>query len=293
MGFGNTGAMALDLTNNEIAVTNCVSHPRVAFFTRTVNGQVAPLRVIEGKNTRISRSLHGVAVDPINNEVLIPSTLEDAILVFDRTDSGNVPPKRVIQGSLTRISKPQGIAVDTVNNEIALVNEGTPSITIYGRLDNGDIAPLREILSGALIKPVGVWIDNVNDEIVVGDGGGGGDPERVLVFPRLANGSTTPLRTISGSNTMLLKTRQVAVDTVNNEIIVAAQGDRSVNPPIFGALLVFDRLANGNVAPKRFIQHVVNSNVKHPRATYVDPVNDEIATGDSKENEVRIFPRLF
>src|SRR6266853_21165 len=45
-GFGNPGALAIDLTNNEFAVTNCVSHPRVAVFSRLANGQAAPLRVI-------------------------------------------------------------------------------------------------------------------------------------------------------------------------------------------------------------------------------------------------------
>jgi 6-phosphogluconolactonase (cycloisomerase 2 family) len=290
VGFGNTGAMSLDLTNNEFAVTNCVSHPRVAFFSRLANGQVAPVRVLEGKTTRISRSLHAVAIDPVNNEVLVPSRLEDALLVFNRAASGDVAPIRVIQGPLTRINNANGgVAVDTVNNEIALVNANTPSITIYNRLANGNVAPLREITDASLTvtAPQGVWIDTVNNEIVLAD------TNAVVVFPRLANGPTTPLRIIAGASTMINRGRQVAVDTVNNEIILASQGARAVNPPIFGGLLVFDRLANGDVAPKRFIQHVVNSNVKHPRATYVDPVNNEVATGDSKENEVRIFPRLF
>lgn len=289
VGFGNTGAMSLDLTHDEFAVTNCVSHPRIAFFDRLANGQAAPLRVIEGRHTRISRSLHGVAIDPVNDEVFIPSTLEDAILVFNRFDSGNVAPKRVIQGSLTRINKPQGIAFDPLNNEIALVNEASLSITVYGRLDNGNVAPLREITdaSGIIAKPVGVWIDAVNNEIVVGD------DAAIVVFPRTANGNTMPLRVISGTNTMINKGRQVVVDTTNDEIIFAVQGDRAVNPPVFGALLVFNRTDNGNVSPKRFIQHVTNSNVKHPRALWVDHVHDETAAGDSKENEVRIFPRLF
>jgi len=293
VGIGNAGAVSIDTTNNEFAVTNCVSHPRVAFFSRLANGQVAPARVIEGQNTRISRSLHGVAIDNVNDEVFVPSTLEDAILVFNRLDSGNVAPKRVIQGPLTQISKPQGIAVDTVNNEIALVNEFTLTITIYGRLDTGNVAPRRVISddTGTMAKPVGVFIDAVNNEIVLADGQTAG--EVVQVYPRLANGATTPLRQITGPTTMLFKSRQVVVDAVNNEILVANQGNRAVNPPLLGNVAVFDRLANGDVAPKRFIQNVVNSGVKFPRSVWVDTVNNEIGVGDSKGNDIRVFPRLF
>lgn len=292
-GLGNPGAVSVDLTNNEFAVTNCVSHPRIAFFPRLANGQAGPLRVIEGQNTRISRSLHGVAIDPVNNEVLVPSTLEDAILVFSRTASGNVPPLRVIQGAATGVNKPQGIAVDTVHNEIALANELTPSITIYSRTASGNVAPLRTITDAAnLNKPVGIWIDNVNNEIVVGDGSTA-TGDFILVYSRLADGPSTPLRIISGAATLLNNTRQVVVDTTNNEIIVASQGNRDLNPPVFGTVTVFDRLANGNVPPKRFLQHVTTSFVQHPRSVWVDAVNNEIGVGDSKRDEIRVFPRLF
>lgn len=292
-GFGNPGAMALDLTNNEFAVTNCVSHPRIAIFSRLANGQAAPLRVISGQNTRISRSLHGVAIDPVNNEILIPSTLEDAILVFSRMANGDLAPIRVVQGPSTGINKPQGIAVDTVNNEIALVNEVTPSITIYSRLANGDVAPLRTITSADFSKPVGVTIDTVNNEIAVTNDGGDAGVSAVLVFPRTGNGLLVPTRAISGVSTMLDKTRQLQVDMTNGEYVVTTQGDRAVNPPVFGALLVWNRVDNGNVAPKRFIQDAGISGVRHPRSVWVDPVNNEIGVGDSKLNEIRVFPRLF
>src|SRR5262249_22058919 len=162
VGIGNPGALSLDLVNNEFAVTNCVSHPRIAFFARLSNGTVAPTRVIEGPTTRLSRSMHGVAIDTVNNEVWVPSTMEDAALVFARSASGNVAPLRVIQGPLTQISKAQGIAVDTVNNEIAVVNEAALNITIYSRTAIGNVAPLRVIsdASALFIKPVGIWIDS-------------------------------------------------------------------------------------------------------------------------------------
>ncbi len=287
VGIGNPGALSLDLTNNEFAVTNCVSHPRIAFFARLANGTVAPTRVIEGKNTRLSRSMHGIAIDPVNNEVWVPSTMEDAALVFSRTASGDGAPLRVIQGPLTQINKAQGIAVDTVNNEIAVVNEAALTITIYSRTATGNIAPLRVISdsSATFVKPVGIWIDTVNNEILVSD-----EDTPALVFPRLANGPTTPLRVID--TTSFIKGRQITVDTTNNEIIVVSQGDRSVDPPIFGGLEVWDRLAGSGVAPRRFIQGPT-SGVRHPRSVFVDAINNELGVGDSKYNDIRVFPRLF
>ncbi len=293
VGIGNPGALAIDTLNDEFAVTNCVSHPRIAFFDRLANGQVGPARVIEGKNTRLSRSMHGIAIDAVNDEVLVPSTMEDAVLVFSRFASGNVAALRVIQGPLTQIRTAQGLDVDTVHNEIAVVNEATRTITIYDRLAAGDVAPLRIIsdATGSMTRPVGVSIDAVNDEIVLTDDRTGG--EAVQVYPRLADGPTTPLRQIRGPSTLLDRVRQVTVDTINSEIIVASQGDRAVNPPVFGAVVVFDRLANGDASPKRFIRHAAKSGVRHPRSVWVDTVHNEIGEGDSKANDVRVFQRSF
>lgn len=294
VGIGNPGAMAVDTVNNEFYVTNCVSHPRIAVFNRLANGAVAPTRVIEGLATRLSRSMHGIALDLVNNEIIGPSTLEDAVVVFPRLASGNAAPLRVIQGPLTQINKAQGVAVDTVNNEIAVANEAAvpPSITIYSRTATGNVAPLRIITSTvAITKPVGIWIDAVNNEIVLDDGTTG--LESILVFPRTANGPTAPLRQITGAAAGLNKVRQLVVDATNNEIIIASQGDRAVDPPVFGNLAVFDRLATGNVAPKRFLQHVATSGVRHPRSVWVDTLNNELGVGDSKFNDIRVFPRLF
>jgi DNA-binding beta-propeller fold protein YncE len=219
--------------------------------------------------------------------------MEDAVLVFSRSESGNVAPLRVIQGPRTQIRTAQGLDVDTVNNEIAVVNEATRTITIYRRLDVGDVEPLRTIsdATGSLSRPVGIAIDPVNNEIVVTDDGR--DAQLVQVYPRDADGPTPPRRQIMGPSTMLDRVRQVTVDTVNNEIIVASQGDRATDPPVLGAVVVFDRLADEDATPKRFIRHVKNSGVRHPRSVWVDTDNDEIGEGDSKGNDIRIFERFF
>ena len=51
-------------------------------FARLANGNVAPTRVIEGQGTSLSRTMHGVAYDEVNDEISIPVALGGAVLVF-------------------------------------------------------------------------------------------------------------------------------------------------------------------------------------------------------------------
>jgi len=86
----------------------------------------------------------------------------------------------------------------------------------------------------------GFTYDEIHDEFTV--------PQQfaqaILTFAGGAEGETPPLRVIQGSRTRLEAPDRVAVDAVNNEIFVP-EGDK---------VLVFDRMANGNVAPKRAIE---------------------------------------
>jgi 6-phosphogluconolactonase (cycloisomerase 2 family) len=298
VGIGNPGAMSVDLTNNEIAVNNCVSHPRLAVFNRTDNGQVAPKRVLEGANTHISRSTHGVWIDTVNNEIAMPSGMENAILIFDRLAAGNTAPKRIIQGSNTLIqSASKGIMIDTVNNEIVMpsgsdANTALQKVSVWDRLANGNVAPKREFNSEDFNvggeSPVGIWVDATNNEIWVAEGS---NPYKILVFDRLATGTVTALRSITGTSTMLDHPRQIALDLIHQEIFVTNNGDRASDPPVFGSVTVYNRLDNGNVAPKRFIQQVIQSQVISPRSMWLDTVNNEIGVGDSKTNQISVFPR--
>jgi len=69
----------------------------------------------------------------------------------------------------------------------------------------------------------------------------------IRVYGRTAGGNVAPLRTISGASTALISPVNIAVDTMNNEIIVA-NGDNAIR--------VYGRTASGNVAPLRTISGV-------------------------------------
>ncbi|MBM2812556.1 MAG: hypothetical protein HW416_3315, partial [Chloroflexi bacterium] len=146
--------------------------------------------------------------------------------------------------------------------------------------------PKREF-SNALLggNSIGIWADPVNDEIIIGSNG-------IFVFDRLATGVVEPKRLIEIAS-VVRAVEQIALDLEHDEIVGVHSADRDVDPPVYGGVVVFDRLADGLVEPKRFIQHVEHSGVLHPRAMWLDPIHDEIATGDSKTNEVRVFPRVW
>src|SRR5262249_60217821 len=91
---------------------------------RRAEGQVAPLRILEGQRPGLSRSSHGVFLDAEHDEVAAPSPLGGAVVVYGREQKGNTPPIRMIQGSLTRLNSPQGVAVDNRNHDPVVSNDG-------------------------------------------------------------------------------------------------------------------------------------------------------------------------
>src|SRR5437762_10624587 len=95
---------------------------------------------------------------------------------------------------------------------------------------------------------------------------------------------------IQGSLTHLNSPQGVAVDNTNHEVVVSNDGRLSI--------LVFDRLANGNVAPLREIIGPATG-ITTPEGIVVDPVHDEIILADEGDPEanpvvppsLRIFRR--
>jgi hypothetical protein len=118
-----------------------------------------------------------------------------------------------------------------------------PQIAVFARLADKNAQPVRKIegqktLLGRTMH--GFTYDEIHDEFTV--------PQQfaqaILTFAGGVEGETPPLRVIQGSSTRLEAPDRVAVDAVNNEIFVP-EGDK---------ILVYDRMGNGNVAPKRAIE---------------------------------------
>jgi hypothetical protein len=263
----------------EVFVTNFLGHS-VTVYSRTANGNVAPLRIIRGPATGLLNPA-GLAVDTVNNEILVANIR--SITVYRLMACGNAVPLRTIIGALTELAQPIGLAVDTVNDEVLVANEN--SITVYNRTASGNVAPKR-IISGpatGLLNPAGLAVDTVNREIVVANTSFITDPENpssLTVYRRTASGDVAPKRTISGVDTKLAQPIGLAVETVNDEVLVT--NERSIT--------VYSRTAEGNVAPKRTIEGPLTE-LDHPLGLGLDAVNSKVLVANFHSNAVTVYRR--
>lgn len=210
----------------------------------------------------------GIAVDTLNNEIFVSSTLNSAILVYGRTDNGNVTPQRIITGSSTGLDNPRGIAMDFGNNRLYTLNSS--SITSYfAQTASGDVTPIGTITgaSTGLVIPQGMAVDNYNQEIFVTNS------SSISVFPMMANGDVAPIRTIVGASTGLSSPGAMAVDTVNNEIFVT--NIQNTANGLVSIISVYARTANGDIMPVRTISGS-STGLSYPYGIALDTVNNEL-----------------
>jgi len=227
-GFTNAASAAYDPKREEVLVPNCVSVPRISTFARYASGNVAPDRTIEGQQTHLSRTMHGLAFDPVHDEIIVPVALSGAVLVFKGDARGNTMPIRIIQGSHTGLIRPQTVEVDPVNNEIVAADSSSRAILVFDRMANGDVSPKRKIggLKTDFRDIVGVAVDPVANVIIAANRSAGG-PNGLYMFDRLADGDVAPIRHIGGINTGVLgRFRQLKVDPERGMIYVAVQAFR-------------------------------------------------------------------
>ena len=121
-----------------------------------------------------------------------------------------------------------------------------PQIAVFARLAKENTPYLRSIegqksLLGRTMHDIA--FDAIHDEIAVTS------PlaQAILTFRGAANGEEAPLRVIQGNKTQIKgvgATGKVSIDPVNSEILLATPDE---------TILTFDRLANGNIEPKRVL----------------------------------------
>src|SRR5215470_15855610 len=223
--LSNPQGIVVDRVHDEILVANSPSFPTPAYVTvysRTANGDVGPLRVIGGPATTLISSL-GIALDLVNDEIVVSNNLIQTIVVFARTANGNVAPLRQISGAGSGVNVPSGIAIDTVHDEIAVANSygfNTSTITFYARTASGNVPPLRTIGGGpnaALWNPIGLALDLVHDEVSVMNL----STSTISIFARTADGDVAPLRAITDTFDY---PRGLTVDPLHDELLVANSG---------------------------------------------------------------------
>ncbi|MGH9782624.1 MAG: hypothetical protein ACRD88_00420, partial [Terriglobia bacterium] len=156
-----------------LGITARFDPPSITVYPLKGNGNLAPLRIIEGSNTRLNWPA-ALYMDEERGELYVANDADDSILVFRSTDSGNATPIRVIRGPKTQLKNPTGLFLDTKNNEVWASNMGNHRATVYDRTANGDVAPKRVIRSApaekvalAIGNPGAVGYDSKREEILV------------------------------------------------------------------------------------------------------------------------------
>ena len=147
--------------------------PSITVYPLKAEGDTAPLRVIEGSETRLNWPA-AMALDAERGDLYVANDADNSLLVFGVNDQGNVAPRRMIRGPRTGLRHPTGIVLDKKNNEVWLSNMGNHSATVFSIDADGDVPPLRTIRSApqgkrsqAIGNPGAVGYDSKREEVLV------------------------------------------------------------------------------------------------------------------------------
>jgi len=283
-----------------------VSVPRILVFARLANGNMGPVRVIEGQGTHLSRTMHGIAYDAVHDEIIVPVHLAGAVLIFRGAAKGEEGPIRMIQGPRTQILRPETVTVDVPHGEIIVGEDGGKDILVFPRDAQGDVAPLRVIRGPktGLDEVRGVAVDPARNLIVVSSYSRKGTTG-VFVFDRTDEGDVLPKAIIAGPKTGIRRIRQVEVDSDRGKIYVAVKNNTESyrfdevspspwNSTELGFIGVWDIADNGDVPPRAVIKGPA-SGVVWPAGVALNPKDRELYTIDSVRNGMFTFsvPEFF
>ncbi|MGH9325901.1 MAG: hypothetical protein ACRD2B_04330 [Terriglobia bacterium] len=282
---------------------------------------MAPIRVIGGQATHLSRTMHGIAYDAVDDEIIIPVALAAAVLVFRGGASGDEPPIRVIQGPLTQLNRPHTVAVDPEHREIMVGDRSGRGILVFPLEANGDVAPIRVITGKktGLVDITGVGVDPIHNLIVVSSTAEiKGYQTGLFIFDRTANGNVAPKAVIAGPKTGIIRPWQLAIDSAQGKIFAAlvnnlyfapytlAKPTAGLNPDVKipmgwaennggpGFIGVWKITDSGDVPPRAVIKGMTTYLV-HPGGVALDPGDGLVFATDSVRNGLFTFrvPQFF
>ena len=189
-GLKNPEKVAIDPVHGEIFVTQ---EDSVLVFAREAEGDVPPLRILSGPDTEFAEletQSAGVAVDPVNNVLIVSATPRGRqrggesggsggrLLIFNRTDTGNIKPRAIIFGSNANIAggqiavyPPRGFIL--ARTSMGRGEGGGSIIGVWSIHDSGDVAPRWTVGGPPVIAGRGgmggVDVDAKHKTVIVSD----------------------------------------------------------------------------------------------------------------------------
>ena len=231
-------------------------------FGRDAEGNVAPKRKLRTPHTTF-----GVVVDEVTQELFLTIQDDHAVVVFEKEAQDEDSPIRILQGRDTGLEDPHGIALDTSTGEIFVSNWGTynerPPLSEGG---GGDDRHNRSDF------PVGRARAFPGSGII--------EPPSITVYPKDAQGNTSPLRVIEGPRTQMNWPTALAMHPDRGELFVANDTGHSV--------LVFSADASGDVAPVRVISGP-RTMIRNPTGIAIDLENDELWVANFGSHSATVF----
>jgi DNA-binding beta-propeller fold protein YncE len=278
---------------------------------RPLGGDLRPVRTVEDPYSTFA----AIAVDPVNDEVIMSDENRFNLLVYGRTinPKGVAEPRRQVGGLHSKMEFICGVAVDPLSREIYTVNNDTlDNLVVFSPDARGDVPPARELHvdHGAW----GISLDREHDEIAVTIE----HYNKVSFYSRTAQGDAGALRYIQGPQTGLADPHGVHVDTKHDEVVVTNHGAwhlvqpgqggsvsrgggtrqraaSSPRPSSWGrfdlpSVRIFARTASGDVAPLRSIQGP-HTKLSLPQGVFVDPESGQILVANDGGNSILFFAR--
>ena len=275
--------------------------------------QMEPVRWIRDPYAAFS----SVAVDPVNDEVILTDENLFQILVYDRT--ANTPPqarftepKRILAGEQTKIEFQCGLYIDPQNGDIYAVNNDTvDTLVIFDRDAQGDVPPTRELYTPH--GTFGIAVDERSEEMFLTLQ----HDSAMVVFRKYADRDESPLRLLQGDATGLADPHGIALDTENRWIFIANHGAVSSRDPNIGgrsrearekenwplerrnavpgsgrslppSIVVHSMDAEGNQAPLRMIQGP-KTGFNWPTGLAVDEAAGELYVANDIDSSLLVF----
>lgn len=259
-------------------------------------GDIAPMRVVWDPYP----SLHSVAVDAVNDRVVLSDSNRGSLLFYPRT-SGNhsakvVAPEQQVRGPFTGMMFIAGVALDPSHREVFAVNNDIGDrMEVFPYDADGNFKPKR-----VLFVPHGSWgisLDAPRDELAISVE----HINTVVIYRREATLGEAPLRVIHGLNTGLADPHGIAFDSGNHQVLVANHGNWA---PLtheeatksgggrfqLPSIATFADSAKGDVKPERVIQGK-STQLNWPMGISLDAVHNEIAVASYGNNSILIFRR--
>jgi DNA-binding beta-propeller fold protein YncE len=271
--------------------------------------QRKPVRMIRDPYAAYS----AVAVDPVNNEVVLTDENLFQILAYDRM--ANTPPsakmtepKRMIGGLQTKIEFQCGLYIDPVTGDIYAVNNDTvATLVIFSRNAKGNVPPDRELKTPQ--GTFGIAVDEGAQEMFLTVQ----HDNAVVAFRKNAQEEEAPLRLLQGSRTQLADPHGIALDTKNQVMFVSNYGNfhekqtggepsraqEKANWPVrtevagSGKFLppsvsVYPLKADGNIAPLRVIRGP-KTQMNWPAHLAFDEERQELYVANDMGDSILVF----